>query len=142
MVEVRDLVDRTAAELHRLREKAEGQSISSSDDSSSSSSNDLFGSDQEEEEVEKVNQGEMALPVFIAVAHAPTLIEPILVSSLDEEAVDPIFPLVLPSIGDEIDHSFVGGEDGDSSSEVDMPQKAKKLGDALAPKKSKTVVAP
>ncbi|GFS30395.1 hypothetical protein Acr_00g0011690 [Actinidia rufa] len=121
-------------------EEVEGQSISSIGDSSSSSSSDLFGSDKEEEEVEEVNQGEMALLVLDAFAHALALIEPIWANSSDEKVFDPIFPLVLPSVGDEIDHSFVGSEDGNSSSEVDMPEKANNLGDALAPKKAEPTI--
>ena len=61
---------------------------------------------------------------------------------LGQISADLIFPPILPAIGDEVDQSFVKGDAADSNFEVDMPTKAKNLGDALASKKSKAIATP
>ncbi|GFS33928.1 hypothetical protein Acr_00g0031310 [Actinidia rufa] len=52
----------------------------------------------------------------------------------------PDLPSVLPALRNKVNHSFVEGVD--SNFEVAMPPTAKKLNDALAPKKFKVVAAP
>ncbi|GFZ06478.1 hypothetical protein Acr_18g0006480 [Actinidia rufa] len=54
--------------------------------------------------------------------------------------IDSELPPIPPALGDEVDNSFVGGEGVDSNSEVDMPLKAKNLGDALAPHKAELAI--
>ncbi|GFZ11147.1 hypothetical protein Acr_22g0005450 [Actinidia rufa] len=63
-------------------------------------------------------------------------VAPILVVNSDSEAVDLAFPSVLPAVGDEVDHSLIGGGGTESSSEVDMAPKSKNLATTLAPKKT------
>ncbi|GFY88274.1 hypothetical protein Acr_06g0002140 [Actinidia rufa] len=103
---------------------AGGTSTESSGDDSSSV--DLSGSREEEEAVE-VEEGDEVDQVGGVVVLALAAV--VIIS--DKEVADHVFPPVLPDLGDEVNHSFVGGEGADSNSEIDMPSKAKNLGDAL-----------
>ncbi|GFZ19303.1 hypothetical protein Acr_28g0000080 [Actinidia rufa] len=107
---------------HRAKHLSQALDLAEETTSSSSNLVDLSGSEkgkeekEEVEEGEEVNQVEVAIPPPIAVDPAQALVDLILVSSSNEEAADLIFPPVLPAIGDEVGHSFVGWEGGVSTS--------------------------
>ncbi|GFS32753.1 hypothetical protein Acr_00g0024420 [Actinidia rufa] len=105
----------------RLREEAKGQSTSSSNNSNSF---DLSGTKEEKEEEEEVEQG-----VGIAIPDNLPTMDHVLISSNDEGPADPELSRVHLALGDEVDHSYVGGEGEDSNSKVNMPHKVKNLMD-------------
>ena len=115
-------------------------STSFSDGSSSSSSLGLSNSDEEVEEGEEVNKGEVPIPVLAAVALVLVVVAPILVVSLGSKAANLVFPLAMPAVGEEVEHSFIRGGGADSSSEANMAPNPKNLGATIAPEKSKLAI--
>ena len=92
------------------------------------------------EEVEKGEEVEQVIRATILVNLL--VMDPVLIIQDEEGPTDAELLLIPLALRNEVDNSFVGGEGIDSNSEVDMPLKAKNLGEALAPEKSKAVHSP
>ena len=78
----------------------------------------------EVEEGEKVNQGDLLVPIPLVAPAAIPVVGILVVSSGSEVASNLSFPPVLSGVEDEIEHSFnVGGENSDFSTEIALKSK-------------------